>query len=119
MVGIRQKQPKNYGFRRGPSNTIMLIELPGTANVPWTKPLDVTPDEAVKLVRQIKDGDYLWVGMFDGGVTKIGSVKNKDFTDEQIKQLFVPNSEGTFGGFDAGVFRSIGLELLPGIDSRQ
>lgn len=74
----------------GTSNTIMLIENRKAAMTPWTKPFDLTIDEAVKLVTDLKKGEFLWVAMYDGSVRKLPCIKGTDITEKDLKNLFDP-----------------------------
>lgn len=73
-------ESKVKGFRDivdGTSNTIMFVQNP--AGVPWLQVKDLTPEQAVKLVRGLKDGQQLIVGFYDGSVSKVSNkIKEKD-----------------------------------------
>ena len=74
----------------GTSNTIMLIENRNAAMTPWTKPLDVTIDQAVKSVMKLAKGDFLWVAMYDGSVWKLRGPKDTKLTESDLRNLFNP-----------------------------
>jgi hypothetical protein len=57
--------------RDGASNTIMFMENP--EKVIWSKPGDLTIDQAVELVRNLPDGEVLVVAFYDGGVDTISN----------------------------------------------
>ncbi len=72
-------------IRDGTSNTIMLIENP--AGVPWTQNKDVTPDEVVKMVQGLKDGQEIVVAMYDASCRMI----DNKIDSETLKALLTPN----------------------------
>lgn len=74
----------------GTSNTIMLIENRNAAMTPWTKPFDLSIDDAVKMVSDLKKGESLWVAMYDGSVWKLPSLKDSGVTKTEIRNLFDP-----------------------------
>ena len=57
------------GIKDGLSNTIMFMENP--TKVVWSKPGDLTVDEAVALVKSLKDGEELIITMYDTSIRKI------------------------------------------------
>ena len=71
--------------------TLMLIENPRSTMTPWTKPDDLTVDEAVELVKKIKPGKFLWAANFEGRVVKLPCLKGKKIPDEMIRNIFIPN----------------------------
>ncbi len=74
----------------GSSNTIMLIENRRASMTPWTKPNDLTIDQAVKLVKAIRPGKYLWIALYDGSVWKLPNIEKLGLTDEDIRNAFDP-----------------------------
>ena len=62
---------KVSSIRDGMSNTIMLMENPN--KVTWSKPDDLSIDEAVNLVKNLKDGEKLIIGMYDGSVMTVSN----------------------------------------------
>ncbi|MEC9093122.1 MAG: DUF1559 domain-containing protein, partial [Planctomycetota bacterium] len=79
-----------HSIADGTSNTIMLIENRKAAMSPWTQPLDLDIDDAVKLVTSLQKGDFIWVGLYDGSVRKLHSIKETDITEKEIRCLFDP-----------------------------
>ena len=69
----------------GTSNTIMFLENP--AGVPWTQNKDLTVLEAVKLVKNLKDGEELVAVMYDAS-TRMISNKMKLST---VKAMLTPD----------------------------
>lgn len=55
----------------GMSNTIMLMENPN--KVTWSKPDDLSIDEAVNLVKNLEDGEKLIIGLYDGSVMTVSN----------------------------------------------
>ena len=92
ICGIKTEPPaaRFANILDGTSNTIMVIENRKAAMTPWTKPFDLTIDQAVKLVTALEKGDFLWVGMYDGSVWKMPSIKGTDVTEDELKALFNP-----------------------------
>ena len=66
-----EKSIKFHSIRDGSSNTIMLMENPN--KVTWSKPDDLSIDEAVNLVKNLKDGEKLIIGMYDGSVMTVSN----------------------------------------------
>lgn len=83
----------------GTSNTIMLMEYRRAAMTPWTKPKDLSIDEAVKQVMDLKKGDALWVAMYDGSVRRLPSPKDSDLNAKDIRNLFDPR-DGNYVDID-------------------
>lgn len=92
ICGIECDPPaKSFGtITDGLSNTIMLIENRRASMTPWTKPNDLTIDQAVKLVKAIRPGKYLWIAMYDGMVWKLPNIEKLGLTDEDIRDAFDP-----------------------------
>ena len=55
----------------GASNTIMLMENPNGEI--WTKPGDLSIDQAIELVKDLKDGEKLVVAFYDGRAMTISN----------------------------------------------
>ena len=72
----------------GHSNTIMLMENPN--KVHWTKPGDLTIDEAVALVKNLKDGQELVVVFYDA---RVETVSNKMDLDQFKAMLTINGGE--------------------------
>ncbi len=68
----------------GTSNTIMLIENP--KGVPWTQSKDISVLEAVKMVKNLKDGQELVVVMYDASARTINNKIKRD----TLKALLTP-----------------------------
>jgi Protein of unknown function (DUF1559) len=67
------------GFREildGTSNTIAMIEIPD--GVEWTKPADISAEDAVKLIKGLKDDASILVGFYDGSVVTITNKTSED-----------------------------------------
>jgi len=76
---------KGFGdITDGSSNTIMLIENP--KGRPWIENNPLTPDEAVKLVKGLGDGESLAACFCDGSARML----TKDISEETLKNLFNP-----------------------------
>jgi len=74
---IESKVTRFRDITDGTSNTIMLMQKPG--GVPWMQVKDLSADQAVKLVKGLKDGQQLVVAFYDGSVTRISNkIKEKD-----------------------------------------
>ena len=58
---------------------------------------DLTVDEAVKLVREIKPKQELLAVLYDGQVLSIGNLDEKKVTDDQLRGLFDPRDQKPFG----------------------
>ena len=56
----------------------------------WSKPFDLKIDDAVKLVKGLKKGEFLWVTMFDGSVHRMPSMTDSGATEKQIRHLMDP-----------------------------
>ena len=72
-------------IRDGASNTIMLMENPNM--VTWCKPDDLSINEAVNLVKNLKDGEELVIVFYDASVR---TVSNK-MDIEMFKAMLTPN----------------------------
>ena len=57
---------------------------------PWTKPNDLTIDQAVKLVKAIRPGKFIWIAFYDGSVRKLPCLEKFGLTDEDIRNAFDP-----------------------------
>lgn len=97
----------------GTSNTIMLIENRSAAMAPWAKPGDLDIDGAVAAVKALKEGDFLWVAMYDGSVWKLPCVKGTDVTDEELRTMFDPRDGRVSRGDE--ILQSGEATLFPGI----
>lgn len=118
VCGIIPARPANQ-FRTildGTSNTIMLIENPNAAMTAWSKPLDLKIDDAVKLVKELKKGEFLWVTMFDGSVHRMPSMIDSGATEEQIKHLMDPRDGNVV---DTNILRDARRSLLPELPRRR
>ena len=100
----------------GTSNTIMLIENPNAAMTAWSKPLDLKIDDAVKLVKGVKKGDFLWVTMFDGSVLRMPSMMDSGATEEQIRHLMDPRDGNVI---NTDILQEARRSLLPGLPGRR
>ena len=78
---------EQISFRDGTANTIMLMENP--KKVTWSKPDDLTIDEAVELVKNLKDGEELIVVFYDASVR---TISNK-IDLETFKAMLTPFGE--------------------------
>ena len=70
-------QSEANGFRDitdGTSNTICMIEV--SPGVPWTQPVDLTIEQAEKLILGQPEGQSLIIGMYDGSVRTIDRTIN-------------------------------------------
>lgn len=72
------------------SNKVMLIVNPQVEMEPWTKPFDLTIDDAVQLVMNLKENEHLWIAMYDGSVAKIGSPTISGATKDEIRSFMDP-----------------------------
>lgn len=82
-----EKVPGGFGdILDGSSNTLALIEDRTAKMTPWTKPTGVTPDQVVKMVKDLKDGDSLVVAFYDGSVTRISN----ETSEETLRRLCDP-----------------------------
>lgn len=69
----------------GTSNTVMLLENP--AGTPWTQPGDLSILQAIKLIRNLEDGEKLVAVMYDCSTIKL----DNSFTMNEIKAILTPN----------------------------
>lgn len=72
----------------GSSNTIMLMENPNAKPEEWTQPTDLTPEDAIKLVKKLKKGEFLLGTFYDGASVKIYSLEGKDIKDKDLEAIF-------------------------------
>lgn len=69
----------------GTSNTIAFVENPNKVN--WTEAEDLTPDQALKIFLNLKEGEKLLVTMYDGSVQQLGS----ETSGETFRAMLTPN----------------------------
>ena len=55
----------------GTSNTIAFIQSKKVSMSPWTKPVSMTPEEAIEQLKQLEEGESFIVGLYDGSVRSI------------------------------------------------
>lgn len=112
ICGIIPARPANKmaTIVDGTSNTIMLIENPNAAMTSWSKPFDLKIDDAVKLVKGLKKGEFLWVTMFDGSVLRMPSMIDSGATEEQIRHLMDPRDGNVV---DYSILQDAQRRLLP------
>lgn len=83
------RPPKSFrDLLDGSSNTVMLIENPTANGDQWTQPVDLAIDDAVKLVKSLKKGEYLLASFYDGSSFKIYSPEGKNLSDQEISAIF-------------------------------
>ena len=70
-IKATDKKVRFRDIRDGTSNTIMLMENPN--KVAWSKPGDLSIDEAVNLVKNLKDGEELAVVFYDSSVRTVSN----------------------------------------------
>lgn len=73
---IRWIRPKKMVSRMreivdGTSNTIAFVQSKKVSMLPWTKPSSMSPEEAIKQLKELEDGESFLVGMYDGSVRTI------------------------------------------------
>ena len=84
VAWIRSSVKRFADVTDGTSNTIMLIE--NRAGQPWLENNSLSIDEAVKLVKSLKDGDRLVAAMYDGSVTNL----TNQIEEEKLRLLLDP-----------------------------
>lgn len=85
VAWIVSKVNRFAGITDGSSNTIMLLEHP--QGQPWLNANGLTPEEAVKLVQGLKDGEDLAAVFYDGSSRFL----NNKIPADSLKWLFMPN----------------------------
>ena len=55
----------------GTSTTIAFIQSKKVSMSPWTKPVSMTPEEAIEQLKQLEEGESFIVGLYDGSVRSI------------------------------------------------
>lgn len=73
---IRWVRPKKIATKMaqivdGTSNTIALIQSKKVSMEPWTKPVSMTPEEAIQQLKELKEGESFIVALYDGSVRSI------------------------------------------------
>lgn len=70
-----EKTGQGIGFSQmmdGTANTVAIVEIP-THGIPWTKPDDLTPQQAYDLYTNSKHPEQCILGMADGAVKSMGT----------------------------------------------
>ena len=70
-IKTTDKRISIYDIPDGPSETIMLMENPN--KVIWSKADDITIDEAVKLVKNLPDGEKLAISFYDASTFAVSN----------------------------------------------
>lgn len=86
---LHDKQPKSFrDIVDGSSNTIMLIENPNADAEQWSQPKDISKQDAVKLLKSLKKGEFILGLMYDGSVHRIYSPEGKGLSDKELEAAF-------------------------------
>ena len=89
-IKASDKPMTKAAIRDGAANTIMLMENPN--KVTWSKPGDLTIEEAISLVENLKDGESLVVAMYD---CSVWTITNK-IDIETFKAMLTPSGGEVF-----------------------
>lgn len=77
---------KDFGdITDGSSNTIMLLQYP--TGTPWLQPNDLSTLEAIRMIKELKEGEELMAARYDGSVFRISN----RYTPNQLRALFSPD----------------------------
>lgn len=87
MCWIKSKVKKRADVHDGLSRTIMLLEYP--EGVTWTKPKDISVLEAMRLVKDLKDGESLIALMYNSSTRRIDNT----ISQSKLKRLLLPADE--------------------------
>lgn len=84
MAWIKSDVERFGDIRDGSSNTIMLLECPD--GIPWLEPKDLSVLEAIRMVKNLKDGEELMAVRYDCSVYRIIN----EFSANELRALFSP-----------------------------
>ena len=86
IVYVRpEKSPKGFGdIADGASNTICMIEFP--EGVAWMENKDVTPDQVVEMIKNLKEGESRTAAFYDGSVLPLPAGMDLEI----LKKLLTP-----------------------------